>query len=218
MANISRSSIVGYHNIKNKVSRNAFDLSHRHLFTAQIGELLPVFVQWANPNETFKLCYNGFTRTQPLQTAAFTRLRENIQYYFVPFQSLWKYFEQQVNNMTKGDAGQNISKFASSSTESSKITTSLPYVSYTSLASWLWKMASHLRDAVNSYFSSYPSVDKRSASGFHDFCVSQSGYSDVFVCDGYRLCRAAKLLMSLGYGNFTTVIQYDTYAMAACIS
>ena len=40
--------------------------------------------------------------------------------------------------------------------------------------------------------------------------VSQSRY----VCDSYRLCRAAKLLMSLGYGNFAAVIQYDTYAMA----
>ena len=37
---------------------------------------------------------------------------------------------------------------------------------------------------------------------------------DTFVCDGYRLCRAAKLLMSLGYGNFINVIQYDIYAMA----
>ena len=35
--------------------------------------------------------------------------------------------------------------------------------------------------------------------------VSQSRYS---------YCRAAKLLMALGYGNFDTVIQYDIYAMA----
>ena len=35
-----------------------------------------------------------------------------------------------------------------------------------------------------------------------------------FICDSYRLCRAAKLLMSLGYGNFSTVIQYDIYVMA----
>lgn len=206
--------VLGMHRLKNKVNRNAFDLSHRHMFTAQVGELLPVFTQWVNPNETFKIGYNGKTRTAALNTDAFTRIRENIQYYFVPFQSLWKYFEQQVNNLTKGDAGQNISKFASSSKESSKITTSLPYVSYVNLSSWLWKMASHLRDAVNGYFASYPSSAKRSASGFHDYCVSSSSYSDVFVCDGYRICRAAKLLMSLGYGNFTTVIQYDAYAMA----
>ena len=114
MAKNKRSDIVGYHNIKNKVSRNAFDLTHRHLYTAQIGELLPVFVQWANPNETFSLGYTGFTRTQPIQTAAFTRLKENIQYYFVPYQALWKYFEQQVNNMTTGQSGENISRIASS--------------------------------------------------------------------------------------------------------
>ena len=206
--------VLGMHRLKNKVHRNAFDLSHRHMFTAQVGELLPVFSQWVNPNETFKIGYNGKTRTAALNTDAFTRIRENIQYFFVPFQSLWKYFEQQVNNMTKGDAGQNISKFASSSTESSKITTSLPYISYTSLSSWLWKMASHLRDALSTYISANPSPEQRSASGFHDFCVSSTNYSDVFVCDGYRLCRAAKLLMSLGYGNFVNVIQYDIYAMA----
>jgi hypothetical protein len=206
--------VLGMHRLKNKVNRNAFDLSHRHMFTAQVGELLPVFTQWVNPNETFKIGYNGKTRTAALNSDAFTRIRENIQYYFVPFQSLWKYFEQQVNNLTKGDAGQNISKFASNSTEPSKITTSLPYISYVSLATWLWKMASHARDAVGSYFSSFPSPDKRSASGFHDFCASSSAYSDVFICDGYRICRAAKLLMSLGYGNFVSVIQYDVYSMA----
>ena len=42
--------------------------------------------------------------------------------------------------------------------------------------------------------------------------VSQSRYG--FVNDSYRLCRACKLLMSLGYGNFTTLLQYDIYAMA----
>lgn len=206
--------VLGMHRLKNKVNRNAFDLSHRHMFTAQIGELLPVFSQWVNPNETFKIGYNGKTRTAALNTDAFTRIRENIQYYFVPFQSLWKYFEQQVNNMTKGDAGQNISKFASSSTEASKISTSMPYISYVDLGSWLQAMYEHAKAAVNAYFNKYPNVGSRSAERFAAYCKATSGYSDVFVCDGYRLCRAAKLLMALGYGNFTTLIQYDIYAMA----
>lgn len=206
--------VLGMHRLKNKVHRNAFDLSHRHMFTAQVGELLPVFTQWVNPNETFKIGYNGKTRTASLNSDAFTRIRENIQYYFVPFQSLWKYFEQQVNNMTKGDAGQNISKFASSSTEPSSLTTSMPYISYTDLSKWLWQMYNHLRDALGSYFAANTSVASRSARGFQSFCETSSAYSDVFVCDGYRLCRAAKLLMSLGYGNFVNVIRYDIYAMA----
>ena len=206
--------VLGMHRLKNKVNRNAFDLSHRHMFTAQVGELLPVFTQWVNPNETFKIGYNGKTRTAALNTDAFTRIRENIQYYFVPFQALWKYFEQQVNNLTKGDAGQNISKFASSSTTASKISTSMPYISYVDLLAWLLVMYSDALDAVDTYFKQNSDAGSRSASGFKDFTASSTNFSDVFICDGYRLCRAAKLLMSLGYGNFTTLIQYDIYAQA----
>ena len=180
------------------------------MFTAQVGELLPVFSQWVNPNETFKIGYSGKTRTAALNTDAFTRIRENIQYYFVPFQSLWKYFEQQVNNMTRGDAGQSISKFASSSTDPADISTSMPYISYVDLASWLNEMYDHALTALNYYIN----TPNHSAQGFLDYCARSTDYSDVFICDGYRLCRAAKLLTSLGYGNFSNVVQYDVYANA----
>lgn len=205
--------VLGMHRLKNKVNRNAFDLSHRHMFTAQVGELLPVFTQWVNPNETFKIGYNGKTRTAALNSDAFTRIRENIQYYFVPFQSLWKYFEQQVNNMSRGDAGQNISKFASSSSSASAISTKMPYVSYVDLARWLNVLLQRLYTAVDAYFT-HTSSGRRSIKDFYNFCMTRELYANVFVCEGYRLCRAAKLLMSLGYGNFTAVIQYDVFAMA----
>ena len=157
------------------------------MFTAQIGELLPVFTQWVNPNETFKIGYNGKTRTAALNTDAFTRIRENIQYYFVPFQSLWKYFEQQVNNMTKGDSGQNISKFASSSYEAASITTSMPYISYVDLASWLKSMYSKSLGAVNRYFGSHSSPSSRSAVDFKNWCAASTSYSDLFQCGCIRL-------------------------------
>ena len=204
--------VLGMHRLNNKVNRNAFDLSHRHMFTAQVGELLPVFSQWVNPNETFKLGYNGKTRTAALNSDAFTRIRENIQYYFVPFQSLWKYFEQQVNNLTKGDAGQNISKFASSSTKASPISTSLPYISYVDLGYWLQAMYTHAVDAVDAYFAA--SKSNRTAVGFKEFCSKNSDFSDVFVCDTYRYVRSCKLLMALGYGNFSIAIQYDVFYQA----
>ena len=204
MANISRSSIVGFHNIKNKVSRNAFDLSHRHLFTAQIGELLPVFVQWVNPNETFKLGYNGFTRTQPLQTAAFTRLRENIQYYFVPFQSIWKYFEQQVNNMTTGQSGENISKIASSFMSDSIITTKLPYFNYNSLAEYIVKLLDiesqtlHMLHSQNADASYADYANRLEAVGLMPNGILRSA-------------SMAKLLRALGYMN-TEIDSYDIIA------
>lgn len=204
--------VLGMHRLKNKVNRNAFDLSHRHMFTAQVGELLPVFSQWVNPNETFKIGYNGKTRTAALNSDAFTRIRENIQYYFVPFQSVWRFFEQQVNNMTVGDAGQNIAKIASNSFTSAPLSTSMPYISYVDIAKFLDVYLQRLYSALQAYFISVSS-DKRSITDFYNFCV-HSTFSDVFVCEGYRLCRAGKLLMSLGYGNFSAVIQYDGFAMA----
>lgn len=204
--------VLGMHRLKNKVNRNAFDLSHRHMFTAQVGELLPVFTQWVNPNETFKIGYNGKTRTAALNSDAFTRIRENIQYYFVPFQSLWRYFEQQVNNMTVGDAGQNIAKVAMNASSSAALSTSMPYISYVDLAKYLDGYLQRLYAALDEYFTTV-SPGTQSITGFYDSCI-HGQFSDVFVCDGYRLCRAAKLLMSLGYGNFSAVIQYDGFAMA----
>ena len=100
-----------------------------------------------------------------------------------------RYFGQQVNNLTKGDAGQNISKFASSSTESSQITTSMPYISYVDLAIWLNIMYQHAVAAFQSYFVKFPKSADRSAVGFKSWCDSSSSFNDVFVCDGYRLYR-----------------------------
>ena len=67
-------------------------------------------------------------------------------------------------------------------------TTSMPYICYIDLADWLWQMYNHLRDALNAYFVGHTSVDSRSAKDFQSFCADSSSYSDVFVCDGYRLC------------------------------
>ena len=127
MAN--RSNIMGLHGLKNKTSRNSFDLSHRNLFTAKVGELLPCFVQEVNPGDSIKLDSSYFTRTAPLQTAAFTRLRENVQYFFVPYQCLWKYFEGQVKNMTKNANGGDISQIATSPFANAKVSTEMPFIS-----------------------------------------------------------------------------------------
>ena len=115
--------------------------------------------------------------------------------------------------MTKGDAGQNISTIAQNATEAATLTTSLPYVSYVDLAGLLDIIYQQSLLAINGFFVN---ADYKTATPveFKEFCDNSAAYKDTFVCDGYRLCRAAKLLMSLGYGNFTNVIRYDIFAMA----
>lgn len=176
MAN--RSNIMGLHGLKNKPRRNSFDLSHRNMFTAKVGELLPCFVQELNPGDSVKVTSSYFTRTAPLQSNAFTRLRENVQYFFVPYSALWKYFDSQVLNMTKNANGGDISRIASSLVDSQKVTTQMPCVNYKTLHAYLLKFIN--RTSVG----------------------SDGGLGNEFIAGCYRHAESAKLLQLLGYGNF----------------
>ena len=75
--------------LRNKPSRNGFDLSFKKNFTAKAGELLPVMVKEVLPGDTFKINLKAFTRTQPVNTAAFARIREYYDFFFVPYNLLW---------------------------------------------------------------------------------------------------------------------------------
>lgn len=180
MAN--RSNIMGLHGLKNKTSRNSFDLSHRNLFTAKVGELLPCFVQEVNPGDSIKLDSSYFTRTAPLQTAAFTRLRENVQYFFVPYQCLWKYFESQVKNMTKNVNGGDISQIATSPFANAKVSTEMPFISYSALHSY-----------VNTLLNMVDSTSN----------PTEVTNSNLFINGCWRHAETSKLLQLLGYGNFS---------------
>lgn len=173
---------MGLHGLKNKTSRNSFDLSHRNLFTAKVGELLPCFVQEVNPGDSIKLDSSYFTRTAPLQTAAFTRLRENVQYFFVPYQCLWKYFEGQVKNMTKNANGGDVSQIAKSPFANAKVSTEMPYISYSALHSYV-------NTLVNGNNPVSPTPEQE-----------LSNHTYINGC--YRFAETAKLLQMLGYGNF----------------
>lgn len=169
---------MGLHGLKNKTSRNSFDLSHRNLFTAKVGELLPCAVFEMNPGDTISLDSSYFTRTAPLETAAFTRLRENVQFFFVPYTLLWKYFNSQVMNITQTAAGGDVSRVASGIVDNAVVSTQMPFIDYRSIKVYL-----------NSILKIY--TDKK------------SGYEDITLNNGeLRSAASAKLLQLLGYGNF----------------
>lgn len=179
MAN--RSNIMGLHGLKNKTSKNSFDLSHRNLFTAKVGELIPCSVFELNPGDTINLDTSYFTRTAPLDSAAYTRLRENVQFFFVPYSQLWKYFDSQVMNMTSTPNGADISRVATGLTSNSKITTQMPFVQYKALHEELTNQANAGIDSLG----------------------STSGLNKSLLNNGeYRWACSAKLLQLLGYGNF----------------
>lgn len=182
MAN--RSDIMGLHGLKNKPSRNSFDVSARNLFTAKIGELLPCAVYEMNPGDSIRIDASYFTRTAPLQTAAFTRLRENVQFFFVPYSQLWKFFNTQVLNMTTSGSGHDVSRIATSPFANEKVTTGMPYLAYSALHKYLYKMGQ--------------AAKKNWGSSFLDNFANS-----VFDNNGeFRWAASSKLLQLLGYGRF----------------
>lgn len=85
---------------KSHVGRNAFDMSYHSYFTTPVGMLLPCYVQDVQPGDYMKLNVSNFTRTAPVNTAAFCRLQESTDFYFVPYRLIWRWFDEFITSTT----------------------------------------------------------------------------------------------------------------------
>ena len=61
--------------------------------------MLPVYWDFAIPDCDYDIDLAYFTRTRPVQTAAYTRIREYFDFYAVPCDLLWKSFDSAVIQM-----------------------------------------------------------------------------------------------------------------------
>lgn len=78
------------------VSRNAFDVGYSNKFTSSLGMLLPCFVRECNPDEHYRINARMFTRTMPMNSAAFIQCTQHVEFFFVPYRLLWRDFPQFV--------------------------------------------------------------------------------------------------------------------------
>lgn len=83
-------SYTGMSNLQNRPHRSGFDIGRKNAFTAKVGELLPVYWDISMPGDKYRFNIEYFTRTQPVETSAYTRLREYFDFYAVPLRLLWK--------------------------------------------------------------------------------------------------------------------------------
>lgn len=82
------------------VHRSSFDLSSKKLFTAKIGEILPCYWQIAIPGNKYRISSDWFTRTVPVNTAAYTRIKEYYDFYAVPLRLISRALPQAFTQMT----------------------------------------------------------------------------------------------------------------------
>ena len=107
--------------------RSSFDLSSKKLFTAKVGEILPCYWQIAIPGNKYRISSDWFTRTVPVNTAAYTRIKEYYDFYAVPLRlisrALPQAFTQMADYMTS----------ASSSTANASALASVPNVTQSTI-------------------------------------------------------------------------------------
>lgn len=171
------SSLFSYGDVRNHPHRSGFDLSRRICFTSKAGELLPVYYKLVYPGDKFNIRHQLFTRTQPVNTAAYTRIREYLDWYFVPLRLINKNLPQALMNM------QNNPVQASGVGTNKIVTNDIPYVPLKA-ASGVPSLNALLRSMHGTGQAESPSV------------LNFFGFNTASL--------AAKLLMMLRYGNFVS--------------
>ena len=111
--------------------RSSFDLSSKKLFTAKVGEILPCYWQIAIPGNKYRISSDWFTRTVPVNTAAYTRIKEYYDFYAVPLRLISRALPQAFTQMT------DYMTSAASSSENTSALTSVPYVTQSAFNSFL---------------------------------------------------------------------------------
>ena len=91
-----KQSVFNLNTLKAHPERNAFDLSHNDVFSCAPGMLLPISCTEVLPNEHYEINPQIFLRTMPLNSAAFVRMRQHIEFFFVPMRVLSRQFQQFV--------------------------------------------------------------------------------------------------------------------------
>nr|DAR09218.1 MAG TPA: Major capsid protein [Microviridae sp.] len=113
------------------VHRSSFDLSSKKLFTAKVGEILPVYWQIAIPGNKYRISSDWFTRTVPVNTAAYTRIKEYYDFYAVPLRLISRALPQAFTQMS------DYMTSAASNNANTVQLTQVPYVSQSILSIFL---------------------------------------------------------------------------------
>ena len=121
--------------------RSSFDLSSKKLFTAKEGEILPCYWQIAIPDTNYRISSDWFTRTVPVNTAAYTRIKEYYDFYAVPLRLISRALPQAFTQMTDYVTS------AASSTANTSVLTSVPNVTQSLLS--LFLQAANAGDQTN---------------------------------------------------------------------
>lgn len=182
------SNLFSLPELKNKVSRNGFDLQKRVIASAKFGEILPMWHKECLPGDHIELNVKNFSRTPACSEAAFTRFRHYFDFYFVPMRLLWRDFPSFATSMA------NTAKSATSINSNRVVGSLVPQTTTNALINFLEHLSP---DGLNECAWR---GDPRNTSYDSSTCDSIIKNKGLLTHYGFsRVNNTAKLLQYLGY-------------------
>lgn len=196
---MKKNNVIGKARLQNKTPLNAFDLSHRELFTSSLGFLSPLHCMELMPKDSVQLSPSWFTRAQTLVSNSYGRFIENVQTFFVPYSALMKNIQYRFISSSVSSASDfSENRSADSLTGSSKLNTKLPHMDLGE-----YYLAIMYFEALA--FFLYQSYKKIGASFVDSPQVTMK--TNPFTFTGQlRSVNMARLAQSLGYGDFDWIL------------
>ena len=200
---------------KISVHRSSFDLSSKKLFTAKVGEILPCYWQIAIPDNKYRISSDWFTRTVPINTAAYTRIKEYYDFYAVPLRLISRSLPQAFTQM---------SDYMTSAASNSANTVALTSVPYTTLQKFDAILGSEFIDSTDdvglpvSYgasklldmlgYGSFLSTTNGNKASITSSYLGLTNVTDINNPLVYRVSQSVNLLPLLAYQK----IYYDFFS------
>ena len=94
--------------LRNKPHRDGFDLSFTNTMSAPLGALIPCMFKDCMPSDKFKINTSWFTRSQPCTAPSYSKFTEYVDFFFVPYHFLWRYFPDFISQSDNNNFADNI--------------------------------------------------------------------------------------------------------------
>lgn len=194
-------SLFSLKDVRNHPRRSAFDLSSKVAFSAKSGELLPIKWYFTMPGDKFTLKRQHFTRTQPVNTSAYTRIREYYDWFWVPLHLLWRNAPEVISQM------QSNIQHANSQTSSLSLGNSLPTITVSQLSQVLVNLSNKQnyfgfdRADLSYKLMQYLRVGNANNNSSKNFGTSVP-FSDKVYSQNYRFNLHVSIFPFLAYKKF----------------
>ena len=88
----------------NTMQRASHDLSHKRIFTMNMGDLVPIMVQDVIPGDSWQLKQECLMRMMPMLAPIYHNINVYIHYFFVPNRIIWNEWEDFITGGKNGTA------------------------------------------------------------------------------------------------------------------